>query len=241
VAKEERMSRNTTRRVSCRDAESFDYGAGTVYKDGAVHVMGLIVAALQAAQLPLTLRTLYEVSTAEGVCQLARIPALEPQHVQLRRDLSSDTTTKGNPDEEQLKRRTLGGINSRLGTLLQGAFGELMGRPNPLNLFAASAGPGITYIPLRTTANTEDVALMGRVLLLECQQVAGARLADQWGTKDSPKVTIQTGGERDLGSIRAADEYLVNPNALRYLDQGRVIVRTRRRPVAYVHVFPHPQ
>jgi hypothetical protein len=74
---------------------------------------------------------------------------------------------------DPLHRTTLSGITGRLRTLRFGVFGQwLLPSDRTLYLSECLRRPGITYLGLPATAASEDVALVGRVLIQHLKQVA---------------------------------------------------------------------
>jgi len=69
------------------------------------------------------------------------------------------------------------GMRSRLGALLHGEYGAVFDGEGPqLDLRAALASPGITYLSLPALAVSQDTALMARVLIQDLKQAAFERL-----------------------------------------------------------------
>jgi hypothetical protein len=74
---------------------------------------------------------------------------------------------------DPLHRTTLSGVAGRLRTLRYGVFGPwLLPSDRTLDLAACLRQPGITYLGLPATAASEDVALVGRVLIQHLKQLA---------------------------------------------------------------------
>jgi type IV secretory pathway TraG/TraD family ATPase VirD4 len=79
--------------------------------------------------------------------------------------------------EDELHRKTLAGLAGRLRSLRYGLFGPaLLPSEHTLDLAACLAEPGISYLGLPATAASEDVALVGRVLIQHLKQLAYAAL-----------------------------------------------------------------
>jgi hypothetical protein len=79
--------------------------------------------------------------------------------------------------QDPLHRQTLAGLAGRLRSLRYGVFGPwLLPSDRTLDLAACLESPGVTYLGLPATAASEDVALVGRVLIQHLKQVAYAGL-----------------------------------------------------------------
>lgn len=75
--------------------------------------------------------------------------------------------------EDDLHKRALSGLAGRLRSLRYGVFGPyLLPSERTLDLAADLDQPGISYLGLPATAASEDVALVGRVLVQHLKQVA---------------------------------------------------------------------
>src|SRR4029079_20032 len=85
-------------------------------------------------------------------------------------DLKNELLTMVN---NPLHRTTMSGIAGRLRTLRYGVFGRsLLPSDRTLDLGECLKSPGVTYLGLPATAASEDVALVGRVLIQHLKQVA---------------------------------------------------------------------
>jgi hypothetical protein len=79
--------------------------------------------------------------------------------------------------EDDLHRRALSGLVGRLRSLRYGAFGRwLLPSDRTIDLAECLRTPGVTYLGLPATAASEDVALVGRVLIQHLKQAAYAEL-----------------------------------------------------------------
>jgi hypothetical protein len=149
--------------VGNRLVGAFDHGReGQVYRN------------LSQAIVPLTIRALVESGQA---CTLDSLRySLDETHLTglARRTADDELKTElltivNNP----LHRTTMSGIAGRLRTLRFGAFGPwLLPSDRTLDLRACLASPGVAYLGLPATAASEDVALVGRVLIQHLKQVA---------------------------------------------------------------------
>jgi Helicase HerA, central domain len=89
---------------------------------------------------------------------------------------------------DPLHRKTLSGIAGRLRTLRFGVFGPwLLPSDHTLDLAACLHEPGITYLGLPATAASEDVALVGRVLIQHLKQIAYDGL---WSDEPQPGLVV---------------------------------------------------
>jgi hypothetical protein len=89
---------------------------------------------------------------------------------------------------DELHRKALSGLVGRLRSLRYGVFGPwLLPSAHTLDLNACLQTPGVTYLGLPATAASEDVALVGRVLIQHLKQVAYARL---WADEPHPGLVI---------------------------------------------------
>jgi type IV secretory pathway TraG/TraD family ATPase VirD4 len=74
--------------------------------------------------------------------------------------------------DEDLYRRALVGLAGRMAALRHGTFGPwLMPSPRTLDLPASLVEPAVTYFGLPATGASEDVTLVGRVLVQHLKQV----------------------------------------------------------------------
>ncbi|HYY87188.1 MAG TPA: hypothetical protein VFA49_00205, partial [Chloroflexota bacterium] len=79
--------------------------------------------------------------------------------------------------DDDLYRRALAGLAGRLGALRHGTFGPwLVPSPRRLDLAACLDERAVTYFGLPATGASEDVALVGRVLIQDLKQLAYATL-----------------------------------------------------------------
>jgi hypothetical protein len=149
--------------VGNRLVGAFDFGReGQVYRNLSLALVPLAVRALAESNLPCTLDSLRYSLEETHLAGLARRTA----DVELKAEL---LTMVNNP----LHRTALAGITGRLRTLRYGVFGPwLLPSPRTLDLNECLRSPGVTYLGLPATAASEDVALVGRVLIQHLKQVA---------------------------------------------------------------------
>jgi hypothetical protein len=89
---------------------------------------------------------------------------------------------------DPLHRKTLSGVAGRLRTLRFGVFGPwLLPSDHTLDLAACLREPGVTYLGLPATAASEDVTLVGRVLIQHLKQVAYEGL---WSDNAQPGLVV---------------------------------------------------
>jgi hypothetical protein len=155
---------------------SFNYGeGGEIYKQVAMHAVPLIVRGLVASGQPVTLATI------ANACDLNRLRILaskvetggdEPWRTVLADELSTLLD-----DNDAAGKNGVLSLKHRFGAILQGEFGPLFtpGRPF-LDWDAVLATPTVVYISLPVTAASEDVDLMGRVLIQDIKQACSRRL-----------------------------------------------------------------
>lgn len=158
---------------------SFTFGeAGEIYKQVGMHAIPLIVRGLVATGRPVTLATIasscgindlrvlaHKVETMNGDSGAGET---ETALAEALSELIDDGDTAGKSGVISLKHR--------LGALTQGAFAPLFTASSYLDWDAALAKPSVVYISLPVTGASEDVELMGRVLLQDLKQVCSRRL-----------------------------------------------------------------
>jgi hypothetical protein len=90
--------------------------------------------------------------------------------------------------QNELHRKTLSGLVGRFRALRWGVFGPwLLPSEQTIDLAECLQSPGITYLGLPATAASEDVALVGRVLIQHLKQVAYTRL---WLDQPQPGLVV---------------------------------------------------
>lgn len=153
--------------VGNRLVGAFEHGRdGQVYRNLSQAVVPLAVRALVESGQPCTLDSLRYSLDESHLAGLAR----RTTDVELKAEL---VAMVNNP----LHRTTLSGIAGRLRSLRYGVFGQwLLPSERTLELGRCLRSPGVTYLGLPATAASEDVALVGRVLIQHLKQVAYDRL-----------------------------------------------------------------
>ncbi len=149
--------------VGNRLVGAFDHGReGQVYRNLSQAIVPLTVRALVDSGQPCTLDSLRYCLDETHLTGLAR----RTMDADLKNEL---LTIVNNP----LHRTTMSGIAGRLRTLRYGVFGPwLLPSNHTLDLAACLKTAGVTYLGLPATAASEDVALVGRVLIQHLKQVA---------------------------------------------------------------------
>jgi hypothetical protein len=147
---------------------SFTFGeAGEIYKQVGMHVVPLVVRGIQAAGLPLTLRQLAESCSLNGLRLLTR---------KVNDEALEDELTAIVDDADAAGKSGIISLQHRFGALLQGAFGPLFSAKKVLDWEEVFSRPSVVYVCLSATAASEDVDLMGRVLIQDLKQACARRL-----------------------------------------------------------------
>jgi hypothetical protein len=162
---------------------SFSFGeAGEIYKQIGMNVIPLIVQGLRASNIPVTLSSIANACDPNGLRVLAR-----------KVETAQEGEGSGNEEEEQAKaladeltsflddgdiagKSGVISLKHRFGALVQGAFGPLFKAKSFLDWDSALATPSVVYVSLPVTGASEDVELMGRVLVQDLKQVCSRRL-----------------------------------------------------------------
>ena len=157
---------------------AFDHGReGQVYRN------------LSQALVPLAARALLDSGQA---CTLDSLRySLDEAHLTGLARRTADVDLKGELLAmlcDALHRKTLSGVAGRLRSLRFGVFGPwLLPSDRTLDLAAMLQRPGVTYLGLPATAASEDVALVGRVLIQHLKQLAYEGL---WSADPRPGLVI---------------------------------------------------
>jgi hypothetical protein len=157
---------------------AFDFGReGQVYRNLSQALVPMAVRAMHESGEACTLDSLrYSLSEAH-LSGLAR----RTVDVGLKTELLAMVN-------DPLHRTTLSGITGRLRTLRYGVFGPwLLPSDRTLDLAECVRSPGITYLGLPATAASEDVGLIGRILIQHLKQVAYAGL---WSDAPHPGLVL---------------------------------------------------
>lgn len=149
---------------------TFSFGPNAeIYKNISMESVAVAVRGLQAAREPITLPALYQTFAPEGFATLAhRLSVNEPVRARLF-DLQPSK-------QDRIGAAGLAGLQRRLGALLEGKFGWLLTAPNALEWQDATASPAVTYVALSALASSEDIGLMGRVIVQDLKQLCAQRL-----------------------------------------------------------------
>jgi uncharacterized protein DUF87 len=149
--------------VGNRLVGAFEHGReGQVYRNLSQALVPLAARALVESGQPCTLDSLRYSLDETHLAGLAR----RTVDVELKTEL---LTMVNNP----LHRATLSGIAGRLRMLRYGVFGQwLLPSDRTIDLAGCVRSAGVTYLGLPATAASEDVALVGRVLIQHLKQVA---------------------------------------------------------------------
>jgi hypothetical protein len=164
--------------LSNRLVGAFEYGFdGQVFRNLAQAIVPLVISGMLEAGLRVDLDTLrFSLDKAHLTGLVRRLPEglLKAELITLR--------------EDELHRSTLSGLVGRLRALRFGLFGRwLVPSEHTLDLAESLVQPGLTYMGLPATAASEDVALVGRVLVQHLKQVAYAAL---WATRRQPALLV---------------------------------------------------
>lgn len=157
---------------------SFTFGdGGEIYKQIAMHAVPLIVRGLDMAGMPVTLQSIADTCDLNGLRVLARKvegDGGEPDAAQ--RMALADELSNLIDDNDPAGKNGILSLRHRFGALLQGAFRPLFMGDDVLEWDVALETPNVVYISLPVTAASEDVELMGRVLIQDIKQVCARRL-----------------------------------------------------------------
>jgi hypothetical protein len=167
---------------------SFTFGeAGEIYKQVGMHVVPIIVRGLLAAGVPVTLDSLANACDANGLRLLAHKIETGEEAPEQNAALADELTAILD-DTDVAGRSGVVSLKHRFGALLQGAFAPLFAaKHSVLDWDEALATPSVVYVSLPVTAASEDVELMGRVLLQDLKQVCSRRLRQVGaGAKPNP-------------------------------------------------------
>jgi hypothetical protein len=159
--------------VADKLVSAFTHGpAGQVYRVIALETISILVGILRALDEPVTIRRL------RRELDRTRMPGLAHRARDLAPDLAGDLAElarRGGVSADAFE-----GMRARLGALLHGEYGGIFDSDGPqLDLTAALASPGVTYISLPALAVSQDTALMARVLIQDLKQAAFLRLQQQ--------------------------------------------------------------
>ena len=157
---------------------AFDHGReGQVYRNLSQALVPLAVRSLIEIGQPCTLDSLRYSLDEAHLAGLAR----RVTDVEIKAELVAML-------EDPLHRKALSGLVGRFRSLRYGAFGpSLLPSERALDLADCLRTSGVTYLGLPATAASEDVALVGRVLIQHLKQVAYAGL---WSEEPCPALIV---------------------------------------------------
>ena len=138
-----------------------------IYKNIALEVLPIVVRALRDADLPVDIDHIYQALGKGGLARLARF---------LTNDNLIDRLQHLERDAAGIGRSGYNGLQHRTGALREGQFGSLFAQRPALDLDAATTEQSVTYLPLSTTAHSEDVSLFARVIIQDLKQLCARRL-----------------------------------------------------------------
>lgn len=191
--------------VSNKLIGSLSFGdEGEVYKQSSQLSIGLVTSALQALRRPVTLTSL----------QAGLNPAA-------MRTLSGDLARAGKPELARYVKDVVDGgrvpaealetLRARLANLQRSHFAPILEDPTKENSFDldAALASGVTYISLPATAASEDVPLMGRVLLQDLKQAVARRERGLGGFARHLPASMATAvvGARPGNALLVVDEF----------------------------------
>lgn len=164
--------------VSNRLVGAFEHGRdGQIYRNLSQALVPLVVGSLIDTGQPCTLDTLRF--------------SLDDAHLMGLARRLSDVATKAELVamlHDPLHRKALSGLVGRLRALRMGEFGTaLLPSARTVDLTECLRSPGVTYFGLPATAASEDVALVGRVLIQHLKQEAHAAL---WSADRTPGLVV---------------------------------------------------
>ncbi len=204
--------------VADKLVSAFTHGdAAQVYRNISAEAISIVTGVLRALGEPVTVRRLRRELDRTRMPGLAH--AARDRVPELARDLA-DLARRGGVTAEALE-----GVRARLGALLHGEYGSLLDAAGPqIDLAAALAGRGVTYISLPAMATTQDTALMARVLIQDIKQAAFERLRDP---RPAPALLV-------LDEFAALDDPGQIEDLLRQAREARVaaVVSTQQLPDA---------
>jgi hypothetical protein len=202
--------------VADKLVSAFTHGpSAQVYRVIAIETISILTGILRALGEPVTVRRL------RRELDRTRMPGLAHRARDLTPDLAddlADLARQGGVTADALE-----GMRARLGALLHGEYGGIFDSEGPLlDLPAALARPGVTYISLPALAVSQDTALMARVLIQDLKQAAFERLQQPGPT---PAMLI-------LDEFAALDDPEQVQDLLRQAREARIgaVVSTQQLP-----------
>jgi hypothetical protein len=192
---------------------SFAFGeAGEIYKQVGMNVIPLVVKGLIATGVPVTLVTIADSLDANGLRILAKkvddlVPDSEDANSDPNREALralADQLRNFVGDADVAGKNGVSGLKYRLGALVQGSFGPLFAVAKELDWDAVFATPTVAYVSLPVTAASEDVELLGRVIIQDLKQACGRRL--------------RAGSDSLASTLIAIDEFAALKDAKQIID-----------------------
>jgi hypothetical protein len=164
---------------------TFTFAPGAeIYKNIAMESVAVAVRGLQATNQPVTLDSLYDAFSPRGLAMIAQKVTTDDR---LRARLLALEPRSG--DRLGIAGRT--GLQRRLGALLEGKFGNLFRTEPALDWDNVGSEQSVAYIALSALANSEDVDLMGRVIVQDLKQLCARRLQQlAEGFKPQPLIVV---------------------------------------------------
>lgn len=157
--------------VADKLVSAFTHGPDAqIYRVIAAEAISILTGVLRALGEPLDVRRL------RRELDRTRMPGLAHRARATVPDLAADLAEIAKRGGVSVA--ALEGMRARLGALLHGEYGAILeaGEAEQLDLLAALATPGITYVSLPALAVSEDTALIARVLVQDLKQAAYERL-----------------------------------------------------------------
>jgi hypothetical protein len=156
-------------------------GEAEIYKQIAMEAVPVICRAMAAADIEITLDSIYDALGKGGLARLGRANGAEAY-----KDRLLDMEAAGG-----IGAAGHAGLQKRLGALMEGTFGELFRKRPALQWHDVMREPQVTYLSLSSTAASEDVELFGRVITQDLKQVCDARMrAIERGEEPIPVLII---------------------------------------------------
>ncbi len=160
---------------------SFTFGgAGEIYKQIGMAALPVIVRGLVASKTPVTLMSIAAACEQNNLRLLARkvedVAAGETEQAQVLASELGDELSNLVGDCDPTAKSGVGSLRYRLSAIVNGGFNPLLSAPKVLDWDGVLSTPCVTYISLPVTAASEDVELMGRVLLQDIKQACSRRL-----------------------------------------------------------------
>ncbi len=177
---------------------------GEVYKQTSQLAIGLVTSALQTLGRPVTLRSLRDGLTPTAMRTLSGELA-RADRPELAHDLK-DCVDGGRVAAEALET-----LRARLANLQRSHFAPILEDPTEDTAFDLDAAfdSGVTYISLPATAASEDVPLMGRVLLQDLKQAVARRECRLVGLAHQlpASMSMAVAGVRPGNTLLVVDEF----------------------------------